>query len=511
MKAINLKSLVDMKANMADSIYEDYKKYTGIELKEHEMKSLESFLDFMENDRLFLDYFVGYKIPQIGKEFDLLKFGENCVINIELKSTSTIEKIKNQLMKNKYYLEAIEINDIWLYSYDASENKLYTLGSDDELYTCTKEDLKRTIESQTPCEVDNPDIYFNPSDYLVSPFNSTDKFLEGQYFLTNQQTEFKRRILKDIDGFPYFESVIGRAGTGKTLLIYDIAKKLMKQGKKVGIIHCGKLNDGQLTLNRNKWLIKEIKEYKMILFNEDIDVIIIDEMQRIRPNQLSEIIDFVNKKRKKCIVSYDINQCINQSELGNLGKVVDFITNYTNIRENKLSEKIRSNKEIGSFIINLFELESVPKKTVDYNNISVEYLNEASSVKQYLEVLTNQGWTSIKYSSGLYEDAEFEEYQIAGTASAHRVIGQEFDNIVVVIDHNFYYDSNLYLKSRNPKKGYSEYLMNKMLYQMVTRTRKKLKVIVLNNPIVFEKVLNILNGNPRANLPIPVKQPILVE
>ncbi len=507
MKAINLKSLVDMKANMSDSIYQEYKKYIGAELQEHEVETLMSFLGFMENDELFFDYFVGYKIPQIGKEFDLLKFGENCVINIELKSKSTIEKIKNQLMKNKYYLEAIEISNIWLYSYDASENKLYTLGSDDVLYTCTKEDLKRVIESQTPCEVNNPDIYFNPSDYLVSPFNSTDKFLGGQYFLTNHQTNIKKEIVGRVDESRTFEAIIGKAGTGKTLLTYDIVKELMNLGKKVGIIHCGILNEGHFKLQEMNWNIYPAKFYQYFL-KEEFDVIVLDEAQRIYPNQLEDIIKFINEKNKKCIIAYDANQCINQSEINNLKDVLDYISNCEGLKEYRLNEKIRSNKEVASFIMNLFNLEKISNNK-SYNNISIDYFSDSQSVKLYLEKLKLEGWQPINYSGSRYGVPIFEQFQIQGQnrIDAHKVIGQEFDSVAVVIDNHFYYHNNDLL-SYYPKNGNANYLMNKMLYQMVTRTRKKLKVIVLNNPNVFEKILNILNGNPRANLLVPVKQPI---
>ena len=50
-------------------------------------------------------FFFGYKIPQIGKEFDLLKITDNACLNIELKSQDVSEsKIQEQLKKNEYYL-----------------------------------------------------------------------------------------------------------------------------------------------------------------------------------------------------------------------------------------------------------------------------------------------------------------------------------------------------------------------------------------------------------------------
>nr|WP_179097770.1 DEAD/DEAH box helicase family protein [Paenibacillus sp. FSL H7-0331] len=84
---------------------------------------------------------------------------------------------------------------------------------------------------------------FDPTNYLVSHFNSTDKFMEGQYFLTDHQKEIKRNVLKQkLISSTAYVSIEGAAGTGKTLLTYSIAKESMDKGKSVLIVHVGKLN-----------------------------------------------------------------------------------------------------------------------------------------------------------------------------------------------------------------------------------------------------------------------------
>ena len=75
---------------------------------------------------------------------------------------------------------------------------------------------------------------FNPSDYLVSPFNSTEKFINGNYFLTVQQENIFHDIQKKLqDSTTNFIALTGSAGTGKTLLTYHIAKHYMHMGKRV--------------------------------------------------------------------------------------------------------------------------------------------------------------------------------------------------------------------------------------------------------------------------------------
>lgn len=63
--------------------------------------------------------------------------------------------------------------------------------------------------------------------YLISPLTEAARFLNKEYFLTSQQRDIERQILKiirtDHKGYCWFT---GLPGTGKTLLLYDIAMKL---------------------------------------------------------------------------------------------------------------------------------------------------------------------------------------------------------------------------------------------------------------------------------------------
>lgn len=54
--------------------------------------------------------------------------------------------------------------------------------------------LISALESQNHLYTGDLNKLFNPSNYLVSPFNSTGAFLDGKYFLTNQQEEFKTSV-----------------------------------------------------------------------------------------------------------------------------------------------------------------------------------------------------------------------------------------------------------------------------------------------------------------------------
>ncbi len=57
-----------------------------------------------------------------------------------------------------------------------------------------------------------------------------------------------------------FFCITANAGTGKTLLMYDIAKELISLGNNILIIHCGKLNGGHSELiTEYNWDIKPIR------------------------------------------------------------------------------------------------------------------------------------------------------------------------------------------------------------------------------------------------------------
>ena len=82
-------------------------------LKSHEIRNLRSFCDIMLQNGCgmahFDGFFVSYSILQIGKEFDLLRFGDDYILNIEIKSELKIAqkelKILNQMRRNQYYLQ----------------------------------------------------------------------------------------------------------------------------------------------------------------------------------------------------------------------------------------------------------------------------------------------------------------------------------------------------------------------------------------------------------------------
>ncbi|MBW0933543.1 DNA/RNA helicase domain-containing protein [Priestia megaterium] len=498
MKTVHLLSLINAKKNLTDTAFQKFLDHYDIKIKEDELLDLGSLVSQLLNERILtqtqvLDilqrFYVGFTINQIGKEFDLLRFGKNNVINIELKRKNTGAKMTKQLVRNKYYLGFLN-KEILNFTYVAEEEKLYQLDEDESLIEVNLKILVSELLNQDLIEIENIHNEFDPSNYLISPFNSTPEFIEDKYFLTENQEVIKKNILDiDVKAGPCFVSLEGRAGTGKTLLTYDIAKECRRMEKEVLIFHVGSLNPGHMRLKNNYgWNISSISKYSHYDF-KDYDLIIVDETQRMSTIQVDHFLSKAEDTDTKYIFAYDYQQCLATWEINS--NIPQYIEQKVAPAHFELTEKIRTNKEIASFIKNFFDLSKKSPKQ-QYSNIHVEYFSTSLAVQKELEVLKSQDWKVINYTPSKFDRYPTDRYQNDFEDSAHAVVGQEFDKVVVVLDEHFYYDNQKKLSTR----GWNTtpyYHPTKMLFQMVTRTRKKLHIIILKNESVLSECLKILH------------------
>ncbi len=485
MKPINLISLVQAHQSLEDTQFSSFCEYFQIQFKDHEVDDIKSLIASITNvtkqSNIYDDFYVGYKIPQIGKEFDLLRFGDS-IINIELKSEFDESKIVNQLIRNKYYLSFLE-GDLYSFTYDSSTKRMFTLNEVNELSEIEFKETVSLLRSQKIKEIQNLDLLFNPSNYLVSPVNAPERFLDGEYFLTDHQEMIKKEIQKHKG--PQFFTVRGKAGTGKTLLIYDIAKQFLSVEEVPILMHIGKLNSGHSHLNHiDGWQIISIKNYGL-LKSQDFDILIIDECQRVNPYQLEEMIKLVKSKKSKCVFSYDMEQCLRgEEERNNIENIINTIADpkiYT------LKTKIRSNKEIAWFIVGLFDISArIEKLTRD--NIKLTYFSQYEDAVKLMADLSEKGWKVINYTPDRLRQFPYEKSSVPFEEdNAHSVIGQEFDKVVAVVDQHFIYHENKLIV-----QYHAYYDPAKMLYQIMTRVRRKLHVIVINNAEILNRCLDML-------------------
>jgi hypothetical protein len=489
LKRVNIQSLLQAKDSLKEYGFKGFLKHYGIEIKGAEIEDLRGLAKALSNIGCSIGaldrFYVGYKIPQIGKEFDLLRFGRKYIINIELKNNCPEDKIKRQLIRNKYYLSFIG-SKVYAFTFVSESQELQFLRDDEQLEKTKVDHLKALLANQEIDEAAVPDLLFNPSDYLVSPFNSSIKFLAGEYFLTHQQEDVKNQIIDSLK-LPQkakFISIIGSAGTGKTLLTYDLAKHLIDSNRTPLIIHCGQLNNGHNELINNGWAITPIKHYGNHDF-ANYDLVIIDEAQRIYSEQLDAIIEKAKLAKCCCIFSHDKLQTLANWEekreisakIGSINKITQF----------KLSEKIRTNKEIATFIKMLFNNKrSLPISS--NGNIELNYFSTAEDAKSYLDGLDESNWEILRFTPSQYQKEHHEKYSEASNRTSHQVIGQEFDGVAVTIDKFFSYSDNGNLIYR----GSSYYDPPKMLFQNITRARKKLNLVIIDNEELLNRCITIL-------------------
>ena len=490
MKEVNLISFIDAYTNLSKELFDKYKEYYSIDFERTgELECLSGMINEIktinQNIEIFDRFFIGFKIPQIGKEFDLLRFDDDSIINIELKTENTKEKIKEQLEKNKYYLNFLNKN-LLCFTYILSENKFYEIGKNNSLNEVATSEVASKLIAQKPCIINDIKSFFNPSDYLVSPFNSTDKFIKGYYFLTEHQKNIKTQALKEIENpNTSIISIQGKAGTGKTLLIYDIAREIYRT-EEVLIIHCGYLNEGQNKLTEDyDWYIVPIKDALQQDFSK-YKLVIIDETQRIYPKQFDEIIKKVKQNNSSCIISFDGEQTLRDREKNNnIPDKVDKIKTHSF----ELTDKIRTNENVTDFIKMLFN-RNIPYSAGQYNqNIEFSYFNDLEKVKEFIEYLKTNSWRVINYTPQKYgSHPPHERFYIWGELNSHEVIGQEFDNVVTVIDESFHYNSSGVLETKNNTYYHSV----KMLFQIMTRAKLKIHLVIYKNEEILERCLQIL-------------------
>lgn len=485
------------------NIGENFTKYekalslreTEIKPKEKEFWSLRKLVDELQINGLkieeFDDFYFSFSIPQIGKEFDLLKIGDKKIVNIELKSDDVDrEKIKEQLKTNRYYLSYLQ-KDMVFYTYVAETGVLYQL-KDDNLIIGNYQDLINNIVECSNCYSEDIESLFKVSAYLVSPLNTPEKFLERKYFLTQQQKQIEKEIEKYINEKEEkycFIGITGAPGTGKTLLLYDLAIKYSQFGK-ICFIHCGILCEGHNFLNQKLDDIDIIaaKKLKQDFDFSNYQYIFVDETQRIYEEQFELIVSSAKKNNLKTFFGFDAQQILSKEELKrNIPESIEILDNY---KEFKLSNKVRTNKEIASFITKLFKTDYYDNIN-SYPSVYVVYANSKSECENMIEYFSFQNYCFINYTKSNYYSGSLDFYSNFCDQNTHEVIGQEFDNVLMLINKEFGYKDDKLSSREHPNPNY---LYIQLLFQGLTRVREKLAIIVLNNEEVYGKIIKILNN-----------------
>lgn len=431
-----------------------------LKMREWELESMKALVRELEmhmQDVHALRFFYSFQVPRLGKEFDLLQIKDDQIVNIELKSGKVSdEAVRKQLLQNRYYL-SVQGKMIQSYTYISSQERLVRLNNHDHIVEADWDQLCLALQRQSKDYEGDIEDLFQAEMYLFSPVTEPERFLNKEYFLTSQQKDIERRILDKIRKVKYgYFWFSGLPGTGKTLLLYDIAMKLSVH-QKVCMIHCGETGKEWKILHDRLLRIAFLSDSRLEECTDfkEYSAILVDEAHLLTEEKLHVILELSEKH--PVIFSSDDEDMISDEEMDRT--MIREIEHLPDIQSFHLTNRIRTNAELSSFIQNMMHLPE--KRTVRYYpHIQVVYANDEEEAGILLK-----------------------GYQ---------------DQLVFIIDERYYYDEKGYLREQRQKQQKPTAV--RMLFHRLNEAREEFAIIVKRNEAVYEVLLELLQFSKKENV-----------
>ena len=434
-----------------------------LKVRAWEINSMRALVDQLEKympEVYRLRLFYSFQILRLGKEFDLLQVKENQIVNIELKSGAVSEDaIRRQLIQNRYYL-AILGRPVRSYTYISSQNRLVRLTNHDHIVEAEWEQLCAELQEKSADFSGNLEDLFQAEWYLISPLTQPERFLKKEYFLTAQQKDIERQILKSIrikrGGYYHFS---GLPGTGKTLLLYDIAMKLSGR-QMVCIIHCGASGQEWKRLHerlrRIVWVSDSQITAEMRL--DEYETVLVDEAHLLDKETLENIVKAAGKR--PVIFTSDCEDQLSPEEVDQSVKLG--IAKLPEIQTFRLTNRIRTNEEISSFVQNMMHIPDY-KSGRRFPHVTVFYANDDQEAANLIQDAKKQGYQHLLESE---------------------VAEKAYDSVAIILDGNYFYDSKKYLRSKKRTV--------RNLFHQLNSAKEKLMLIVKDNEPFYAMLLGLL-------------------
>ena len=549
MKPINIYSLTRLHAVQSLAMAE--RQLSGrkekLNIKAWEIQSLRQLSEhLLQVDALTaeMDFFYSFQIPKLGKEFDLLRISEEQVINIELKSDYVDDaRIKHQLEQNQYYLHALGKN-IRSYTYVSNADRLLRLTRGGNLIEEKWTQLAEDLRKQGACCREDIERLFPEERYLISPLVEPERFLRGDYFLTSQQKDIKRNILKkladrDSEEAVRFFGFTGLPRTGKSMLLYDLAMTLSERHK-VLLLHCGNGNSSLAELNARLSRIdfvsgdakadteKESTGKSFVIKNlQDYSFLLIDEAHRMHSALLQYLAE---NSHVPMIIAYDYEKDIAVEEKPeDIAACIEALPGFVRYQ---LTNRIRMNQELSSFAHRLMHPvrgalhKKYPAVTVHYagNIEELEIIKGSLRRDGYIYLYDSrlslvemqlQNAEAVDVNANVEDTVDKKVIAAAGDKAENRrgaktenrnwprdnilpadqdcnkSEGQEYDSLFMVLNRDFYFDRESYLRydGEDPEKT----VVRNVFYGL-NRARSRVALIVFDNISLMERILYFLQG-----------------
>ena len=433
-----------------------------LKMREWELDSMKAFVRELEThmDEVYaLWFFYSFQIPRLGKEFDLLQIREDQIVNVELKSGAVSdEALRKQLIQNRYYL-AVQGKTIRSYTYISSQNRLVRLTNHDHLADTDWEQLCSELQNESEDYKGNAEALFQAELFLISPLTEPSRFLKKEYFLTAQQRDIERQILKKIrlerTGYYWFQ---GLPGTGKTLLLYDMAMKLSVR-QQVCLIHCGEAVEQWKVLHERLRRVKYLADSQITSdLLSGASAVLVDEAHLLSQEKLEYLLRYCGKR--PVIFSSDYENMLSPEELDRAA--VHALEQISGIQSFRLTNRIRTNAEISSFIQNMMCLPE-RKKGRHFPHVTVLYANDD------------------READVLLSDAQHQGYQVILNEAEPAICA---GRLAMVLDQRYFYDRQNYLRSEDRSV--------RRLFHQLNGAKEELLLVVKQNEPLYAALLDLL-------------------
>jgi hypothetical protein len=193
----------------------------------------------------------------------------------------------------------------------------------------------------------------------------------------------------------------------------------------------------------------------------------------------------LKNNNKKCLFAYDTEQIMSDDERirDNSSTIQSHVGDFCF----KLTSNIRTNTAVYEFVKALFDKCYSTNRDI-HGNVEITYCLNYLEAAVILEELRNKGFRVPKFTPTRYGE-DYVLWFSNTENSAHEVIGQEFDQVAGILSDKMYYDENGKLVSR----GSYFYREDRMLYQILSRARHKIHLVIVNNPLLLERCIKLIN------------------
>lgn len=464
-------------------------RYTLFNEDEHQ-----SFSNFLNNLTIDFDMYVNIYLLKI-REFDILIPTEEKIISIEVKNYSssdedkdknadsfenlkecTKDKIIEQIKwQEKLLKQIMKDSSICIFLYIDNQNKYYLWNNG----TLINKDIKE-IEKEISSIKEKKILDLNKISSRAIFNNLTIENIKNDKFvLSDQQNSVLDKIEKWIDSTEMETIKLkGDAGSGKTLVLFKVYSDLKSKGKNVGYFIPNynekfKSEDGLL----------EFKNINSLDLNDKFDVVIVDEAQRLRQEQIDKIREILTNENGAFVYSIDEKQKLRTDE-----------GNYTieNTHEVEIKGFLRGDDQILK-LANLFFIENERERGY-IEGIQKELKEEISSAISKdvlsLEVFdenARKNKTFITHIPSKYKRYYMERLENEGVIvkGINKFQGCDIDIVYVYIEEKSEFTNDWFYITTNMKI----YGASESLYTILTRARYKI-IFVFENKEILNAFIN---------------------